>query len=152
MKIDSIYLVFSLLILTILIWATHRHCFTNSRAFSWSLMNFLVNQNEFCLSTVLSFVALSDGFFHKSHWLRTLRTPDEAFFQWYPKLLGLGRNILGHLGYFRPIYQHYLVLWVPCPWENGFGCFFSFKPITYIIPKNNIGRKEFGKSCGEQSS
>ena len=45
-----------------------------------------------------------------------LRTPSEAFLQWYPKLLGLGRQIrpilsfFWHLGYFRqnPFW------WVPC--------------------------------------
>ena len=44
------------------------------------------------------------------------RTPSEAFLQWYPKLLGLGRQIrpilsfFWHLGYFRqnPFW------WVPC--------------------------------------
>ena len=38
-----------------------------------------------------------------------LRTPNEAFFHWDPELLGLDRQnvqILGHLWYFRPIYQH----------------------------------------------
>jgi hypothetical protein len=32
--------------------------------------------------------------------------PNEAFFQKNPELLGLGRHILGHLGYFWPNYQH----------------------------------------------
>ena len=35
-----------------------------------------------------------------------LRTPIEAFFHWNPELVGFGRQILGHLMYFRPNYHH----------------------------------------------
>ena len=43
-----------------------------------------------------------------------LRTPNEAFIHWNPKL---GRWIVGHLGFVRPNYQHpfWYILWVPCP-------------------------------------
>ena len=45
-----------------------------------------------------------------------------------PKPLGLGRYILGHLGYFRPNYQH--PFWykrVPCPWFPLFNHYFYKK-------------------------
>ena len=44
--------------------------------------------------------------YYNNHLPHGQRTPDEAFFHRNPELLRLGRYILGHLGYFRPIYQH----------------------------------------------
>ena len=57
-------------------------------------------------------------------------------------------QIWEHLGYFWSNHQYFLVLWVPCSWENAFGCFSTkmvFRHSYIVYPKYDIGRKEFGK-------
>ena len=49
-----------------------------------------------------------------------LRTPNEAFFQWYPKLLGLGRqigpiNFVAFEVFSAELSAPILAWWVPCP-------------------------------------
>ena len=73
-------------------------------------VSFIEKQNPlWCFSSMCVHTKNSDktgqtlNFFALDH---GLRTPNEAFFHRNPKLLGLGRYILGDLGYFRPIYQH----------------------------------------------
>ena len=65
---------------------------------------------------------------------RELRTPDEAFFQWYPKLLCMGRQKQITFGVYicGQTISTILELWVPCPWENGFGCF-SYKTLFQLL-------------------
>ena len=46
------------------------------------------------------------------------------FWTWADKL---GWWILEHLRYFDQTISTILALWVPCPWENGFGCFSNKK-------------------------
>ena len=57
-----------------------------------------------------------------------LPKPNKAFFQWYPKFLGLCKQIglinLGVVfGIFGQTISTILAPWVSCPWEDEFGCF-----------------------------
>jgi hypothetical protein len=63
--------------------------------------------------------ALNQKLFHSLHFLdpRTTDTERESFFSKIPNFGAgadkLSRKVLGHLGYFRPIYQHPF-------WYSGF--------------------------------
>ena len=72
----------------------------------------------------------SDPFFACWHGrkIHGLQTPDKAFFQWYPKFLGLSKQI-GLINFWAFVVfscqtiDPFLAMWVPCPWENGFDWF-----------------------------
>ena len=72
-------------------------------------------------------------FVHLAH---GLRTPNEAFFHWNPKLLGLGRQIgqinFGAFGVFSAeLSVPILVQWVPCPQIIPCPCFLLFSHYFY---------------------
>ena len=98
--------------LSLLRFVTFNPYWTNvSRTISWPKLN--------CFRWDL-FQTLNFQIIHLNPWNHRLGTPDEAFFQWYLKLLGLGRQIgLINLGVFSGIFGQTIgmiwVLWVPCP-------------------------------------
>ena len=70
-----------------------------------------------------------------------LRTPNEDFFQWYPTLLGLGRQIglinFGAFGIFSTDLSALFWHWFHCPWDLGVfpTIFVLFSGLTHIYPK-----------------
>ena len=80
-----------------------------------------------------------------------LRMPNEAFFHWNPKVLGLGRQIgqinFGAFGIFLiKLSASILVQWFPCPYFPLFNHYFYKKlSLDIHIPNINLGLVfEFG--------
>ena len=83
-----------------------------------------------------------------------LRTPNEAFFNWNPKLLGLGWQFgqinFGAFGVFSAdLSAPILVPWVPCPCFSLINHYFYKKLSLYIqIPNIYLGLLELGFEFG----
>ena len=80
--------------------------------------------------------------FLSNRFIHGLRTPNEAFFHWNPKLLGLGRQI-GQINFVAfgvfsaDLSAPILVLWVPCPCFPLINHYF-YKKLSLYIPIPNI--------------
>ena len=97
----------------------------------------------------LELVLYFKSFFNK--WSHELQTPNEAFFHWIPKLLGLDRQFgqinFGAFGVFLAnLSAAILVEWVPCPCFPLFNYYLYKKLSLYIqIPNIYLGLGfEFG--------